>query len=73
MSIVCLRFCSLTEQDMPFVCRVKLQWPKVHPQQVRRQTGQVSLVQGWLEDLPSAMFCTVNPRIAVQVHLPTLS
>ena len=49
------------------VCRVMLQWPKVHPQQVRRQTAQVSLLQGWLEDLSPAMFCTLNPRIAVQV------
>lgn len=56
------------------VCRVMLQWPKVHPQQVRRQTGQVSLVQSWLEDLPPTMFCALNPRIAVQVlHCPPLS
>ena len=51
-----------------------LQWPKVHPQQVRRQTGQVSLVQSWLEDLPPTMFCALNPRIAVQVlRCPPLS
>ncbi|DBA73642.1 TPA: hypothetical protein ACH3X2_009627 [Trebouxia sp. C0005] len=52
--------------------RVMLQWPKVHPQQVRRQTAQTSLVQGWLEDLPPPMFCTLNPRIAVQEILPAL-
>lgn len=47
-------------------CRVVLQWPKVHPHQVRRQAGQLSLVQGWLESLAPAIFCTLTPRIAVQ-------
>ncbi|KAL0056127.1 hypothetical protein WJX82_007993 [Trebouxia sp. C0006] len=52
--------------------RVMLQWPKVHPQQVRRHTAQTSLVKGWLEDLAPPMFCTLNLRIAVQEILPAL-
>lgn len=48
-------------------CRVSLQWPKVHFQQVRRRSAQISLLQDWLGELAPSMYCTLTPRIAVQV------
>ena len=49
------------------LCRVSLQWPKVHFQQVRRRSAQIGLLQDWLGELAPSMYCTLTPRIAVQV------